>query len=307
MSALARNIPDELADETFHLVPLSPTLGARIEGLDLSVPLSNETIANIRVALLEHEVLFFEDQILTPKQQRDFAARFGRLHLHPIRPSVPGVPEVLVLDAEHAGESDVGTWRSDVSFIETPPMASVLYAKQIPASGGDTIWSSMRAAYDGLSKPFREFLLTLDAEHDFAQSFSFDRMAAFRGSSEKYTLTRREYPPVAHPVVRTHPETGNDGLFVNPAFTTRILDVSPSEGRKLLELLYEHIEKPEYVIRWKWKPNSLALWDNRATQHHTLNDYQPNARVMHRATILGDKPFNRFRAQATGNKTPTSF
>src|SRR4051812_27177538 len=135
------------------LTPISPTLGARVEGLDLTQRLQGETIAEIRQALLNHEVLFFEDQELTPQQHRDFAAAFGALHLHPIRPSVAGTPEVLVLDNQPASDTDTGTWRADVTFIETPPMGSMLYAREVPAEGGDTLWSSMRAAYSGLS-PF---------------------------------------------------------------------------------------------------------------------------------------------------------
>ena len=283
------------ATSNLRIKPQSPTLGARIEGLNLAEPLSDDMVATIRQALLDHEVLFFEDQELTPAQQRNFAARFGRLHVHPIRPSVPGLPEVLVLDNEPASETDNGNWRTDVTFIETPPMGSILYAKQIPPFGGDTVWSSMRAAYNGLSEPLRDFLATLEAEHDFTRSFPPNHVTAHNVGVERYAWARREHPPVAHPVVRTHPETGRDGLFVNSGFTTRILGISPAESDKLLELLNEHIQRPEYIVRWNWKPNSLAFWDNRVTQHYTLNDYLPHRRVMHRATILGDRPFNRSR------------
>ena len=282
-----------------RITPQSPTLGARIDGVNLAEHISDETVAVIRQALLDHEVLFFENQELTPSQQRDFAARFGRLHVHPIRPSVPGLPEVLVLDNEPASETDSGNWRTDVTFIETPPMGSILYAKEIPPLGGDTIWSSMRAAYNGLSEPFRNFLATLEAEHDISRSFPPNHTSALKMGVERYTWARREHPPVAHPVVRTHPETGRDGLFVNSGFSTRILGLSPSESEKVLELLSEHIQRPEYIVRWNWKPNSLAFWDNRVTQHYTLNDYLPHRRVMHRTTILGDRPFNASRRLRT--------
>ena len=283
------------AISSLHVTPQSPTLGARIEGINLADPLSDELVAAIRQALLEHEVLFFEDQDLSPAQQRNFAARFGRLHVHPIRPSVPGLPEVLVLDNEPASETDNGNWRTDVTFIETPPMGSILYAKEVPPLGGDTIWSSMRAAYNGLSEPFRDFLATLEAEHDLTRSFPPNHVAAHKMGIERYSWARREHPPVAHPVVRTHPETGRDGLFVNSGFTTRLLGVSPDESAKILELLDEHIQRPEFIVRWKWKPNSVAFWDNRVTQHYTVNDYLPHRRVMHRTTILGDRPFSRSR------------
>ena len=277
------------------ITPLSPTLGARIDGLDLAQPLSGETIVEIRQALLKHEVLFFENQHLTPQQQRDFAARFGELHLHPIRPSVPGTPEVLVLDNQPASDTDTGAWRADVTFIETPPMGSMLYARHAPLEGGDTLWSSMRAAFAALSPSLRAFLQPLDAEHDFTRSFPPDHLASLNVGIERYAWARREYPPVAHPLVRTHPESGRDGLFVNSGFTTRILGLSRAESTKILDLLSEHIQRPEFVIRWRWKPDTLAFWDNRVTQHYTVDDYQPNRRVMHRVTILGDRPFNRSR------------
>ncbi|MBV9570796.1 MAG: taurine dioxygenase [Alphaproteobacteria bacterium] len=280
---------------TFEIAPLSPTLGARISGVDLAGPLHDETIAEIRKALLQHEVLFFEDQTLTPPQHRDLAARFGQLHLHPIRPSVPGSPEVLVMDNQPASDTDTGAWRADVTFIDTPPMASMLYAREVPAEGGDTLWSSMRAAYAALSPSLRAFLQPLDAEHDFTRSFPPDHLASLNVGIERYAWARREYPPVAHPLVRTHPETGREGLFVNSGFTTRILGLTKAESAKILELLSEHIQRPEFVVRWRWRPNTLAFWDNRVTQHYTVDDYQPHRRVMHRVTILGDKPFNRTR------------
>jgi taurine dioxygenase len=277
------------------ITPLSPTLGARVEGIDLSQPLSGDAIIEIRQALLKHEVLFFEDQDLTPLQQRDFAARFGPLHLHPIRPSVQGAPEVLVLDNQPASDTDVGAWRADVTFIDTPPMGSILYAREVPPEGGDTLWSSMRAAYAALSPSLRAFLVPLDAEHDFTRSFPPDHLTSLNVGIERYAWARREYPPVAHPLVRTHPETGQDGLFVNSGFTTRILGLSKAESAKILELLAEHIQRPEFVVRWRWKKHTLAFWDNRVTQHYTVDDYQPHRRVMHRVTILGDKPFNQSR------------
>jgi len=278
-----------------EITPLSPTLGARVGGINLAQAMDAEMVAEIRQALLKYEVLFFEYQYLTPGQHRDFAARFGQLHLHPIRPSVPGTPEVLVLDNQPASDTDTGAWRADVTFIETPPMGSMLYAREVPPEGGDTLWSSMRAAYAGLSPFLRGFLLGLDAEHDFTRSFPPDHMASLNVGIERYAWARREYPPVAHPLVRTHPETGRDGLFVNSGFTTRILGLTKAESAKLLELLSEHIQRPEYVIRWRWKPNTLAFWDNRVTQHYTVDDYLPHNRVMHRVTILGDKPYNQAR------------
>ena len=280
---------------TLRITPVSPSLGARVEGVDLSQSLSETEVAAIRAALLKHEVLFFEEQDLTPPQQRDFAARFGRLHVHPIRPSVPGVPEVLVMGDEPGAERDTGVWRSDVTFIETPPMGSILYAREVPQQGGDTIWSSMRAAYAALSLPIQRFLGGFDAEHDFAHSYPPDRFALHNAGLERFAWTRREHPPVRHPVVRTHPETGRDGLFINSGFTTRILGLNDNESERLLAMLVEHIRKPEFLVRWKWQPGTLVFADNRVTQHYTVNDYLPHRRVLQRVTILGDRPFNRAR------------
>ncbi len=276
----------------FHLAPLTSTLGARIDGIDLSAPLSGEEIAAIRRALLRYEVLFFDAQALTPKQLRDFAAKFGELHVHPIRPHIADVPEVALLRNQWAVD-DSGNWRADVTFIDTPPMACLLYAEDVPAAGGDTIWASTRAAYDALSQPLKNFLSPLIASHDFERSYTEERFARMDLGADQFAWARRDHPPTTHPVVRTHPETGLNSLFVNPAFTTRILGLNHSESRKLLELIYEQIQQPQFQVRRQWKPGTVALWDNRVTQHFTVGDYPANERVMYRVTVLGDKPFHR--------------
>jgi taurine dioxygenase len=271
--------------------PLNPVIGAVIRGIDLAAPLSDNSIAEIRRALLRHQVVFFEDQSLTPLQQRDFAARFGALHVHPVYPQVENVPEVFVLDNHAGNPTDNDNWHTDVTFIETPPLGAVLYAKQLPPTGGDTIWSSMTAAYEALSEPFRNFLQTLEAVHDFTRSFPPDRQVSVNAGADRYEQARREHPPVTHPVVRTHPETGRPGLFVNYGFATHIKGLKPKESRAILKLLFEHIQQPEFLVRWSWKPGSVAFWDNRCTQHYAVNDYLPHRRVMLRATILGDWPY----------------
>lgn len=281
----------EISHGAFSIEPLTPTIGGVVHGVDLSANLADATIGEIRRALLKHDVLFFEDQKLTPRQQRDFAARFGALHVHPVYPQVDGTPEVLVLDNHAGNPTDNDNWHTDVTFIETPPMASVLYARELPPWGGDTIWSSMTAAYEALSPAFREFLATLEAVHDFKRSFPPDRQVSVNAGEARYEKARREHPPVTHPVVRTHPETGRRGLFVNYGFTTHIKGLKRRESAAILKFLHEHIQRPEFLVRWRWKPNSIAFWDNRNTQHYAVNDYLPHRRVMHRATILGDRPF----------------
>ncbi|MEI9990056.1 MAG: taurine dioxygenase [Rhizomicrobium sp.] len=277
---------------------LTPTIGAVVEGVDLSKRLDEEEIGQVRDALLRHKAIFFEDQHITPVQHRDFAARFGKLHTHPLYPGVPEAPEMFILDNHGGNPTDNDAWHTDVTFIETPPLGAILYAKLLPPEGGDTVWADMQAAYEGLSKPLQRFLSELDAVHDFARGFPARGVVAKGAGAEKHAKTVEEHPPVIHPVVRTHPETGADGLFVNYGFTDRIKGLRREESNALLSLLFAHIQKPEYQVRWKWKENSVAFWDNRVTQHYAVNDYLPHRRIMNRATILGDRPFNRARRPA---------
>ena len=274
---------------------LTPTIGAVIHGVDLADAPDDESIAAIRAALLKHKVIFFEDQHITPVQHRDFAARFGTLHTHPLYPGVPDAPEMFILDNHAGNPTDNDAWHTDVTFIETPPLGAVLYAKLLPEEGGDTCWANMQAAYEALSKPMQRFLAELDAVHDFNRGFPQTGQVAKQAGKEKASKALDEHPPVVHPVVRTHPETGADGLFVNYGFTDRIKGLRRSESDALLNMLFVHVQKPEFQCRWRWKPNAIAFWDNRATQHYAVNDYLPHRRVMHRATILGDRPFHRSR------------
>ena len=274
---------------------LTPTIGAVIENADLAKLLGDEEIAVIRAALLKHKVIFFEDQHITSLQQRDFAARFGELHVHPLYPGVPEAPEMFVLDNHANNPTDNDAWHTDVTFIETPPLGAILYAKLLPVVGGDTLWANMQAAYEALSSPMREFLSNLDAVHDFARGFPARGVVAKGAGADKHAKAVEEHPPVIHPVIRTHPETGADSLFVNYGFTPRIKGLKRAESDAILNMLFQHVQKPEFQVRWRWKENAIAFWDNRITQHYAVNDYLPNRRVMHRATILGDKPFHRSR------------
>ncbi|MDP1600712.1 taurine dioxygenase [Phenylobacterium sp.] len=286
----------------FQVTTLTPTIGAVVEGVDLSKPLDAEQFEEIHQALLKHQVIFFEDQHITPVQHRDFAARFGALHTHPLYPGVPEAPELFILDNHKDNPTDNDSWHTDVTFIQTPPMASILYAKLLPPEGGDTIWSNMRAAYEALSPPFRQFLSSLDGVHDFARGFPQRGIVAEGAGAEKHAKAVAENPPVLHPVIRTHPETGEDGLFVNFGFTDRIKGLRRKESDAILNMLFEHIQKPEFLVRWRWKDNAIAFWDNRVTQHYAVNDYLPHRRIMNRATVLGDRPYHRSRMPA-GLKT----
>lgn len=278
---------------------LTPTIGALIEGVDLSQALDDEVIAEIRAALLKHRVIFFEDQHITPVEHRDFAARFGRLHTHPLYPAVPDAPEMFILDNHAGNPTDNDAWHTDVTFIETPPLGAVLYAKALPPDGGDTLWCNMRAAYEALSPKLQAILSELDAVHDFARGFPERGMVAKAAGADKHARAQEEHPPVIHPVIRTHPETGEDTLFVNYGFTERIKGLRHKESDAILNMLFDHIQKPEFHVRWRWKENAIAFWDNRVTQHYAVNDYLPHRRVMHRATILGDRPYHRSRRPQT--------
>lgn len=273
------------------VTPISSALGAQIDGVDLTQPLSVEQRDAIEQALLQHQVIFFKNQIITPQQQARFAANFGDLHIHPIYPNVPEQPEVLVLDTAVTDVRDNAVWHTDVTFLPTPALGAVLSAKQLPAFGGDTLWASGIAAFEGLSKPLQVLLDGLTATHDFTKSFPLERFGSTPEDLARWEQTRKNNPPLSHPVVRTHPVSGRKSLFVNEGFTTKINELSEAESDAILKLLFAHATRPEYTIRWRWQENDVAFWDNRVTQHYAVDDYRPNRRVMHRATILGDAPF----------------
>ena len=272
----------------FHRI--GQALGARVTGVDLRQPLELTTYEALRQGLLEHQVLFFREQLLTPAQQRDAAALFGDLHIHPIYPKVDTQPEILILDTELNDLRDNALWHSDVSFIQTPPLGSLLSARQVPAQGGDTLWASCAAAYEALSAPLRTLLDGLTAIHDLTLSFPLERFGTTPEALAQWNAARAANPPVEHPVIRVHPETGRKGIFVSEAFTTRIVGLEPDESTALLHLLFKQVARPEFAVRWQWQEGDLALWDNRLTQHYACDDYRPQRRVMHRATILGDRP-----------------
>lgn len=280
-------LPGFVIPSSLTIVELSPVIGAVVRGIDLSLPLDDAAIASITAALLRHQVLFFEDQNLSPERQRDFAGRFGTLHVHPLYPKVADVPEIIVLDTHPGNPTDNDNWHTDVTFIDTPPLGAVLAAAELPPSGGDTMWASLTAAYDALSLMLQHLLDGLTATHDFTKSFPEPIEAA---AQEAWRKARGANPVVSHPVVRRHPLTGAKSLFVNFGFTTRINELTKPESDALLAFLFTHSAKPEFTVRWKWQAGSVAFWDNRVTQHYALSDYLPARRIMHRATVIGDRP-----------------
>jgi taurine dioxygenase len=270
---------------------VTPALGAIVEGVSLCDELPRETVEQLDALLVEHQILFFRGQPLTPQQQCRFAAYFGELHIHPIYPVLPELPEILVLDTHGNFLPDNDNWHTDVTFTEKPPMAGILAAKQLPSAGGDTLWSSNLAAYDALSDPLKRMLAGLTAEHSVVKSFPAGRWGADPAFKERYERAVAKHPPVTHPVVRTHPVSGRKGLFVNEGFTTHIHELTARESDALLAFLFAHAARPEFILRWQWRVDDLAFWDNRITHHYAVADYLPERRVMHRATVIGDRPF----------------
>lgn len=272
-----------------ELKPLTPKIGATVDGIDLREALSDAAVADVRSALDRHLVLFFPDQELSPVQQRDFAARFGPLYVHPFYSGHDEAPEIMLLyhDERHRANSD--RWHNDVTYLETPPQASVLYAEEIPDIGGDTLWANMYLAYDALSEPMKDLVSQLRAVHSFAKNFTPERFSTLDMEDRRDEMYAN-HPPVSHPVARTNPETGRKALFVNQDFTTHVQDVSPRESDAILHFLYDHMTQPEFQVRWKWQAKTVAFWDNRWTQHCALADYFPARRRVRRATIAGTRP-----------------
>jgi len=270
------------------VVPMTPTIGAEVIDVDLADDLDDKVVRAIEDALIDWKVLFFRGQEISRQQHVAFAARFGQLEVHPFTGHHEGVPELMVLS--HGDEPPVegayaeNIWHSDVSWREIPSKASVLRAVEVPELGGDTLWADMYAVYEGLSPALRSFVDGLTAVHDFVPAF-----APFI-AQEKLVEMRAKFPVVHHPVVRVHPVTGRRLLYVNGSFTTRILGMSLNQSDALLRLLYEQTAMPEYHCRFHWQPNSIAMWDNRCTQHYATQNYWPQRRVMERATIIGDRP-----------------
>lgn len=283
------------ARQQVEVKPVSGHTGAEIRNVDLSKPLDDASVAAIRAALLQWKVVFFRDQHITPDQQVAFARRFGQpTPAHPLRDAVDGHPEVLPIDRrifeqEYGGKDyrrNVNGWHTDVTAVINPPAGSILRAEQVPPHGGDTTWTNLVAAFDGLAEPIKRFAEKLRAVHSFsipedvpvAQHIR-DRIAA------KPLVTE-------HPVVRVHPETGEKVLFVSPTFVRYLVGLSPDESKRFTDLFFAQITRPEYTVRFRWEPGSIAFWDNRATAHLGPQDidHLDHERKLHRVTLVGDVP-----------------
>ena len=268
---------------------IGASLGAEVSNIDLAQPLDGAAVEAVTAALAEYEVLIFRDQEITAEQQKAFGRRFGELTVHPFAPRDEDVPELIVFDND-ADNPPWGTdvWHSDETFRAEPPMGTMLRALIVPEVGGDTMYASMSAAFEGLSDRMQQFISGLEAVHDFKpfrKLFSGD--AAGRRSMHEY---EERYPPAVHPVVRVHPVSGRKVIFVNPNFTVAVKDMGESESQSLLDQLFRQALVPEYQIRHHWRPHTLVFWDNRAVQHYAIHDYYPQHRRMERVTIKGDRP-----------------
>jgi taurine dioxygenase len=267
--------------------PLTPLIGAEIHGVDISRPLGDSVVSAVRDTFNRYHVVFFRDQEMTPDEQEAFASQFGEVtEAHPVITSIEGNSKVLAIDAQRGDRAS--WWHTDVTFVDTPALGSILYMREIPEVGGDTMWASLQDAYDRLSAPMRDMCDKLIAvHHDPWFAAEVDEKGGYNWNGE----FREKLTPTIHPVVRTHPETARQGLFVNRQFTRTIFGLSDNESSAILEMLYNHCIKPEYTCRFRWRAGSVAFWDNRATLHYALDDYGDAARYAHRVTLRGDKPF----------------
>jgi taurine dioxygenase len=275
-----------------RIEPVTGAIGAEISGIDLSDDLSDAMIGDLRRALLDHLVIFFRDQAITPEQHKAFGRRFGELHIHPITAPMAGHPEIIEVIKEPDETINWGdNWHTDLTALAAPPMGSILYAKEVPPFSGDTQFGNMYLAYETLSPSLRRFVSGLTCLHS--------QKAASYQSGFKAMANREEASESSaeHPLVRTHPETGKKALFLPWPGWGRIVELSPAESEAMLKLLREHADNPDFACRFRWRKHSLAFWDNRCTRHRATADYfyaqrgfPPHRRHLHRVSIQGDRP-----------------
>lgn len=278
--------------KTIKATPIAGALGAEISGVSLADDLSDDIIADIRAALLEHLVIFFRDQTLTPDQQIAFAKRFGPLEEHDFVKGMPEHPEIIrvLREADETSLNFGGAWHSDVTHQECPALGSILYALDVPSHGGDTLFANQYLAYESLSSGMRGMLDGLTAIHTARGPFGPDGRSSTNWKNMQVETSDKALDEMEHPVVRAHPETGRKGLFVNRTFTVRFKDMTEQESQPLLEYLFKHASHENFTCRFRWTPGAVAFWDNRAALHYALNDYTGHRREMHRVAISGDRP-----------------
>ncbi len=265
---------------------MTPAIGAEVSGVDFGRPLTSATADAIYQALIDHLVIFFHDQSLTPEAHLAFARSFGELDTpHHIYPHVVGFEQIVRLENHPDRPPDTHVWHTDLTFKKKPPFASILWAKEVPPVGGDTLWVSMYAAYEALPAAMKTMLDGLSAVHDMG-SFRNDYLA---GGVTALNEAMRTVGSAVHPIVPRHPVTGRPFLYVNKGFTVQIAGQSTPDSDRLLAYLFDHIDQPEFQIRFRWRAGTVAMWDNRVTQHYAVADYQQQARCMHRVTVVNDR------------------
>lgn len=280
------SMSEHTAFQTIAVKPLTRHIGAEIDGIDLTRPLSDTQVAELRRALLQHLVIFFRRQPLTLDQHLTLGRYFGPLHVHPNAPGPVGYPEILTIHADEKSRRVAGDrWHSDVSCDAEPPLGSILHLHTLPPHGGDTLFSSAYAVYDSLSPGLQRYLEELTATHDGEPVYRI------RNKLKGIDDAGKTYPKASHPVVRTHPESGRKGIFVNSNFTTHLDGVPEAESQAILKLLFDRFAAPDFQVRFRWEVDSVALWDNRSAQHLAVWDYYPHVRSGFRVTIDGDRPY----------------
>jgi taurine dioxygenase len=274
---------------TLTVTPVTGAIGAVIDGVDLTAPLDDVTAHAVRDALHAHSVIFFRDQDLDEERQIAFASNFGPVGQYPLTKMLGGTSLTSIIEDTADSPPDADGWHTDVSWVAEPPAYAVLNAKEIPATGGDTMWSSLFAAYDGLSPVMQGLCDQLTVRHHAGADFH-ERIERTVGR-EVADRVDREFPPVEHPLVRSHPVTGRRALFVSGRFMDQIVGMHRDESDALLGYLNRHIENPNFCVRWRWQPDDLAMWDEASTNHRALSDHYPQHRVMRRCTVEGTRPF----------------
>jgi alpha-ketoglutarate-dependent taurine dioxygenase len=272
----------------FEVRPTSGALGAELLGIDLAHALDAEAVAHIQQALNEHSVIFFRDQRLTPDQHIAFAERMGTININRFFKTAPNCPQIAVVRKEAVQKTNIGGgWHTDHSYDQIPALGSILLAREIPRRGGDTMFACMAQAYDALSEGLKRTLKGLRAVHSSRHVFGVESHQANPERKDRLVNAELATQDAVHPVVIRHPETGRHTLYVNPLFTTHFERWTARESKPLLDFLYQHAASPEFQTRFRWEEGSIAFWDNRATWHYALNDYQGERRLMHRITLDG--------------------
>ena len=281
----------------FQINRLTPAIGAEISGVDFSTPLTNSILDTVYQLILDHQVIFFRNQRLSPQAHLQLAESLGEVDVpHPIYPHLPECPAVMVLDFDGNRPQDTDVWHTDLTFKGTGPFASILYSRQVPSVGGDTLWASLTAAYEALPEGIKSEIANLRAVHDMGDFRNNFVVNEPNGDAEKLMDAHSSLGNAIHPLVKEHPVTGDPLLFCNPAFTIHIEGLKASDSTRLLTYLFSHLTQPEYQVRFRWSKDTVAIWDNRCTMHCALYDYAPHRRTMHRITVVNDRRVEQSKA-----------